>query len=76
MQRLQGPEASRFLGIGVAQRVPAGSGRLLSVTGQPSARQPNSIWLYSRSLCRAWRALTKRTVPERERITMDWVVTP
>ncbi len=72
MQRLQGPETGGFLWSGVAQRVPARG------CGQCPSRQsqPNSIWLNSRSLCRAWRALTKRTVPDRERMTMDWVVTP
>ncbi|MEA2497473.1 MAG: hypothetical protein QOJ29_5384 [Thermoleophilaceae bacterium] len=41
-------------------------------TRQPRRRSPTS-W---RSFSRSWRAITRRTVPERERVTSDSVVAP
>jgi hypothetical protein len=39
-------------------------------------RQPNSIWLNSRSLSSGCRPLTKRTVLDRDFITSDCLVAP
>ena len=42
----------------------------------PLSRQPNSMALYSASLCSGWRASMSRTVPDLDRMTSDWLVAP
>ena len=75
VEALEFAQAGRFVVGAVPHGVAAG---LAAVAARHLAKsfQPNSIWLNSRSLSRGWRALTKRTVPERERMTRDWVVAP
>ena len=48
--------------------------RTVALTGR--RRQPNSMALYSASLCSGWRASMSRTVPDLDRMTSDWVVAP
>ncbi len=38
--------------------------------------QPNSMALYSDSLCSGCRASIRRTVPDLDRMTRDWVLAP
>ena len=40
------------------------------------AAQPNSMALYSASLCSGCRASMRRTVPDLDRMTSDWLVAP
>ena len=42
----------------------------------PPRSQPNSMALYSESLCSGWRASMRRTVPDFDRMTRDWVLAP
>ena len=67
---------SRAASSGAALRRGYRLGPVVSAPPRRSPRQPNSTWLYSRNLCNAWRALTNRTVPDCERMTRDWVLTP
>ena len=45
-------------------------------TPVPASRQLKSMALKSRSFVSWWRALTRRTVPDRDRMTSDCVVAP
>ena len=55
----------------------AASGPRAVARGAPRGRYPNRASPYSaRSFARSWRALMRRTVPERVRITSDSVLAP
>ena len=66
------PSVKAAGGAGPEPRRVAGRSRPLPT----SAGQPNSMALYSESLCSGWRASMSRTVPDFERMTSDWASAP
>ncbi len=57
------------------RRAPGGRPQVAGPAADRPA-QPNSMALYSASLWSGWRASMRRTVPDLDRMTRDWLVAP